>query len=306
MELSWPMKLRIAAVAAVGAGLIYGVARPLAGVSARSGAVGYDDAVLLVGLAFLAGLIGYFVSWPYGREIGILAAPAGLAVWAVRAGTMGSLFQLNPTVVQRQEIATSLKFEAILWLAVVAAGFAGALLGQRIRPSFQLKRTKENPKSDPSKYMNAVAAVAGSAFIAYVLIGRLAQDITMPDNILQSVVGQPAVGQVAFAVLISFGVAAFAVKKFLDVSYIWPAIATVVVAAFSMHNYSGEVSYLAQNWPAVFFDSPVAAVLPVQMVSFGALGAVAGYWMAVRYDYWRKHEMNLKPPAEILQRLFPA
>lgn len=292
MELSWPMKLRIAAAAAVGVCLIYGGVRPLAGVSAGFGAVGYDDAVLLVGLAFLAGLVGYFVSWPYGREIGILAAPAGLAVWAVRSGTMGSLFQLNPTVVQRQQIAASLKFEAVLWLAVIAAGFAGVLLGQRIRPSFQLNRTKENPKVDPSRYMNAVAAVAGSAFIAYVLIGRLAQDVTMPDNILQSVAGQPAVGQIAFAVLIAFGVAAFAVKKFLDVSYIWPATATVVVAAFSMHNYSKEVSYLAQNWPAVFFDSPVAAVLPVQMVSFGALGAVAGYWMAVRYDYWRKHEMK--------------
>jgi len=192
MELSWPMKLRIIAVAAVGTALIYGVAWPLAGASGRLGAIGYNHAVLLAALAFVAGLIGYFVSWPYGREIGILAAPAGLAVWAFRSGTVASVLQLNPTVAQRQGLAASLKFEPILWLVIVAAGFAGVLLGQRIRPSLQLKQTNEEPRSDPSKYLSAVAALAGSAFIAHLLIGKLARDITMPDNILRSVVAQPA------------------------------------------------------------------------------------------------------------------
>ena len=292
MELSWPLKLRIGAVAAVGTALIYGIAWPLAGASGRLGAIGYGHAVLLVVLAFIAGFIGYFVSWPYGREIGILAAPAGLAVWAFRSGTVASVFQLNPTVAQRQDLAASLEFEPILWLVVVAAGFAGVLLGQRLRPSLQLKQTNREPKSDPSIYLSAVAALAGSAFIAHLLIGRLARDITMPDNILRSVVAQPAVGQIAFAVVISFGLAAFAVKKLLNASYIWPAIAAVLVTAFSMHTYARDVPYLAQNWPAVFFNNAAASVLPVQMVAFGALGSVAGFWMAVRYDHWRKHEMK--------------
>ncbi len=290
--MTWPIKLRIAAVAAVGVALIYGVVWPMTGGSGRAGAPGYGHAVLLVGMAFLAGLIGYFVSWPYGREIGILAAPAGLAVWAVRSGTVACLFQLNPTVGQRQDIAASLKFEPIMWLVVVAAGFAGVLLGQRIRPSLQLKDKHEKPKSDPAAYLNPVAALAGSAFIAHLLIGRLAQDVTVTDNILRSVVAQPAVGQVAFAVLVSFGAAAFVVKKFLNASYIWPAIATVLVTAFSMHTYARQIQYLATNWPAAFFDNAAASVLPVQMVAFGALGSVAGYWVAVRYDFWRKHEMK--------------
>lgn len=292
MELSWPVKFRIAAVAAVGAALIYGVVWPMAGDSGRLGAIDYGQTVLLIGMAFLAGLIGYFLSWPYGREIGPLAAPAGLAVWAVRSGTVASVFQLNPTVVQRQEIVATLKFEPVIWLVVLAAGFAGVLLGQRIRPSLQLKDKQEKPKSDPGVYLNSIAALAGSAFIAHLLIGKLAQDITMPDNILRSVVSQPAVGQIAFAVVVSFGVAAFVVKKLLNVSYIWPTIATVLVTAFSMHTYARQISYLAVNWPPAFFDNSPAAVLPVQMVAFGALGSVAGYWMAVRYDYWQKHEMK--------------
>lgn len=292
MELSWLMKLRIAAVAAVGAALIYGVGWQLAGSPDRTGDMAYGSAAPLVALAFVAGLIGYFVSWPYGREIGILAAPFGLAVWAFRSGSMANLIQQSPTTAQRQELVASLRFEPIFWLVVVAAGFAGVLLGQKLRPSLKLKELKEEPDSSSSKYLNALAALAGSAVIAQFCVKICAQDIRMSDNGLGHVVAQPVAAQIAFAVLISFGVAAFAVKKFLNVSYVWPALATALVTAFGMYNYAKNVQYLAEAWPAAFFSDAVASVLPVQMVAFGALGSVAGYWMAIRYVYWRKHEMN--------------
>jgi hypothetical protein len=286
------MKLRIAAVAAVGAALIYGVGWQLAGSPDRVGDMAYGSAASLVALAFVAGLIGYFVSWPYGREIGIMAAPFGLAVWAFRSGSMANLIQQSPTTAQRQELVASLRFEPVFWLVVVAAGFAGVLLGQKLRPSLKLKELKEESDSSPAKYLNALAALAGSAVIAQFCVKICAQDIRMSDNGLGSVVAQPATAQIAFAVLVSFGVAAFAVKKFLNVSYVWPALATALVTAFGMYNYAKNVQYLAKAWPAAFFSDAVASVLPVQMVAFGALGSVAGYWMAIRYVYWRKHEMN--------------
>jgi hypothetical protein len=46
---------------------------------------------------------------------------------------------------------------------------------------------------------------------------------------------------------------------------------------------------LVVRYPPAFFYSPVISILPVQMVAFGALGSIAGYWLAVRYDYWRKY-----------------
>jgi len=52
-----------------------------------------------------------------------------------------------------------------------------------------------------------------------------------------------------------------------------------------------NVQYMAHQWPAVFFSNAAASVLPSQMVAFGTLGSVAGYWMAARYDHWRKYEM---------------
>jgi len=297
MELSWPMKLRIAAAVAIGVVLIGILAWPMAVPSEPLGAVrasdlGLGGAITLVMLAFLAGFIAYFVSWPYGREIGILAAPSGLAVWAVRCGSMTTLMQLNPTEVQRQALLTTLKWDSIFWLAVVAAGFAGVILGQKILSSPRPDETQEKSNSKPTKYLNAIIALVGSALIAQFCIRIFAQDVKVLDD--GSVVAQPSVGQIVFAVLISFKLAAFVVKKFLDVSYIWPAMATVLVTAFATSSYAKQevLQYFVKTWPAAFFANSVISILPVQIVAFGTLGSIAGYWMGIRYSYWRKNEMK--------------
>jgi len=286
MELSWPMKLRIAAAAFIGVLLVGILARQMAEPFARVEAMGTRDAAILVVLAFVAGLIGYFVSWPFGREIGILAVPFGLTIWAVRSGSMAGLIQLNPTADQRMALVTSLKWEPFFWLAVVSAGYVGVLLGRKLSPS-KNQASQEESKSGPGKYLNAIIALACSVAIAQFCIRIIAQDVN-----LGSVVGQPAVGQVVFAVLVSFGCAAFVAKRFFNVSYIWPSIASAFVTAVMVSIYAKDIPYLVQNWPAAFFSNSVISVLPVQMVTFGTLGSVAGYWMAIRYGYWRRHEIK--------------
>jgi hypothetical protein len=292
MELSWFMKLRIAAVAAVGVVLVGILAELMAVSSGPNGDISLGGAAVLVILAFLSGLIGYFVSWPYGPQIGILAAPFGLTVWAIRADSMATLMQFRPTVDQRQELFAQVRWEPIFWLVVVAAGFAGVLLARKIRPCMGYKHTQK--KSDPklTDYVNWIIALIGSAFIAHFCIRIFAQDIEVMDGRFGSVVSQPAVGQIAFAVLVSFGLAAFVVKKFLDADYFWPILASFLVSAFAVSMYARQdiLQYFVQTWPAAFFSNSVVCVLPVQMVAFGTLGSVAGYWMAIRYDYWRKHE----------------
>jgi len=296
VELTWMMRFRIAAAAAVGVVLIGILAWPLAAQSGPSGVVcagniSFRGAAILVVAAFLAGYIGYFVSWPYGREIGILAVPSGLAVWAVRSGSMAALLQLNPTIAQHQVLFATLKWEAIFWLFIVAAGFAGVLAGQKTHSKPELAGIPERPDSKPSRYLvNSVIALAGSVLIAQFCIGILAQDVRIFDNRLGAVVGQPVIGQIIFAILVSFGLAAFVVKEFLDVSYIWPAIASSLVTAFGITIYAKQnlLKHLVENWPAVFFSNAVISILPVQMVAFGALGSVWGYWLAVRYNFWRK------------------
>jgi len=299
VELSWLMKLRIAAAVAVGVVLIGILAWPLAASSEPFGAVlagtiSTVGRVILVILALLAGLIAYFLSWPYGREIGILAAPSGLAIWAVRSGSMTALRQLNPTVAQRQALLTTLKWEPIFWLVIVAAGFAGVILGQIVQSKLKPAETQAKSNSQPGKYLTPIIALIGSALIAQFCLKIFAQDVSIFDNNSVSVVAQPSVGQIVFAVLVSFGLAAFVVKKFLDASYIWPTIASAFVTAFAISVYIKQevVQHLVQHWPAAFYYNTVVSILPVQMVAFGALGSILGYWMAIRYDYWRKHEMT--------------
>jgi hypothetical protein len=305
------MRLRIAAAMAAGAILIgvlgWSVAEPattFGAVSLSAGSITSAGSIYLVVLAFLAGFIGYFLSWPYGREIGILAVPSGLAVFSLRTGSMASLMQLNPTLAQQQALLAALKWEPVFWLAVVAAGFAGVLSGQRILSKPKLNEVSAPASSDtgrgggqeksnlkPKIYLNAIIGLVGSILIAQLLIGLLAQDVKIFGTKLGAVVGQPEVGQIAFAVIASFGFAAFIVKIFLNVSYIWPIIASALVNAFAITAYVKQdaLQYFIEHYPRAFFSNAAISILPVQMVAFGTLGAIAGYWLAIRYKFWRKH-----------------
>jgi len=291
VELSWPVKLRIAAAAAVGIVLIAIAGWPLvkpddpfAALSLLTGSVTVSDAIILTALAFFAGGIAYFLAWPHGREIAILAVPAGLAVCALRAGNMTELVEQNPTPPLREHLFNTISYEPFFWLALVAAGFAGVLVAHKLHPA-TAEQTDPKPASAKPRPLLLVVSFAASVVLAELLVGLLALDVTIPDGRLGSVVGQPATAQIAFAVLVSFGLIAFAAKAFLKVGYIVPALASAFVTAFSVMFYmkTGPLEYLCSHWPAVFFIRPAFAILPIQMVAFGTLGAVAGYWLAIKY-----------------------
>ncbi|MCK4753032.1 MAG: hypothetical protein KAS75_06275 [Planctomycetes bacterium] len=298
MELSWLMKLRIAVAVAIGVGLIGLLIWPSVAPDEPFGLVSmpaFGNAIIVGGLAFLVAFVAYFLSWPYGREIGILAVPSGLAVWAIRSGSMANQIQMNPTLNLRQQLFTTLRWEPVFWLAIVALGFAGVLVGQKI--SGQKPKPQENRKKSKSKsngYLNIVIALIGSVLIAQFLIAVFAQDVRMLDAKLGSVVAQPATGQIVFAVLVSFAITAFLVKKFLNASYIWPIIASALVTGFAVATYvkMDVLQHLIQQWPATFFANAATSILPIQMVAFGSLGSIVGYWLAVRYNYWREHELK--------------
>jgi len=297
VELTWLMRARIAAAMAIGMVLIGILAWPLAVPNdpigpVRAGNLSPAGALTLALLALAANLIAYFVCWPYGREIGVLAAPSGLAVWAIRSGSIAQLIQMNPSFSQRQAIFATLRWEPIFWLAIVAAGFAGVILGQRLLPTQNPAEPEQERKSNPSNYLNPLIGLAGSALIALFCITILAQDIGMADDAVGMVLGQPAVGQIVFAILVSFGLAAFVVKRYLNVSYIWPIIAGCLITLFAISIYAraNVLEDLAKRWPPVFFSNAAISILPVQMVAFGALGSIAGYWLAVQYNYRRRHK----------------
>ncbi len=286
-ELTWPVKLKVTATLLAGIILI-GFLAPL-GTPVEPFRVisvpAFGGAAALVGLAVLAGFIGYFISWPNGREIGILAAPAGLAIWAVRGGNMAELMRLAPTLAQRQALLAALKWEPIFWLATVVAGFGGVIIGEYL----VARRSSFAPHS--SLIVSRIFAVVASVVIAQFCIGIFAQDVMIPDHRLGSVMAQPAVSQIVFAVLVSFGMTAFIVKKFLDAGYIWPIVASALLSGFAVITSLRQdtLQQLVERHPPTFFTSSVISIMPLQMVAFGVLGSIAGYWLAVRVNFLRKH-----------------
>lgn len=301
MELTWSIRLRIAAAAAVGIAIMGVYAWPMVApadpfgvVSVTNGTIGSYGVLVLLGLAFGVGLIAYFLSWPYGNRIGILAVPAGLAVWAVRSGDIGTLMQLNTSIGHRQQIYSTFCWEPLFWLSIVVAGYLGVFLASQIVHSAATGETGKPQKRSFGVLLNIVIAVVGSAVVAQFFIGMLARDFTIWDSTSGAAVAQPAIGQIVFAVLVSFGIVGFLVQRVLGVDYIWPVIGTCLVnfLAVSVYGKHRVLEYFIERWPAMFFSNSVLAVLPVQIVAFGSLGAIAGYWMAVRYDYWHQHEIR--------------
>ena len=299
MELSWFMKLRITAAMAIGAVFIGFLAWPLVTpsdgvhiVTLFAGNLSITGAISLIVLAFLVGVAAYFVAWPHGREIGILAVPTGLGIWAIRTDTVASLLRSNPSVAHYSKVLGVLKWEPLFWLAVVAAGFFGVFLAHKL---FKNKQNTENTEKTKFKLdLNIPIALIATSLIAWILISLIAQAAQGHDANLGRLTGQPYTLQICFAVFIAFGVAAFAVKTFLNGSYIWPALATVIVTFYGMTRYGNidALENLTGRWPVDFFRSPATAIWPVQMVAFGTIGAIVGYWKAIRFQYWRKHQSH--------------
>jgi hypothetical protein len=295
MELTSINKLRIAAVATLGVVVIGILAWPLAApadplMSVRASGISLPATLLLLVLAFVVGFAGYFIAWPHGREIGILGVPFGLVIWAGRSGPMQALTQTHNQIAERISLVHSFRVEPLYWLLIVAAGFGGVLLAQRLRPGSK-PPVSDTPPQDPrreSLYINGSIALVVSALVSLFFVGVFGQNLVMS----RPVAAQPAVGQIVFAVIGAFAVAAFAVKKFLDLSYVWPTVASLLVIALAqvVHYRDAMIQRFAETCPAVFFPHSILAILPIQLVALGALGSVLGYWMAVRYDYWRKHE----------------
>ncbi|MBU1260963.1 MAG: hypothetical protein KJ757_00895 [Planctomycetes bacterium] len=293
------MRFRIAVALAVGIVLLgilpADLLRPPAdGVFAIfSGSIGIADLLICAFLSLLAGFIASAVCTPFGLRVGIIAAPAGMAFWALKSDALSTVFQQTPAVQDRLNVYAGLRFEAFIWLAIAGCGFVGAIAADKL---FRRKSVNPIDKFDSNFKLPSFSAipivVVATVLIGNILVNVLAGDVSYPDVKLSRVTGQPANLQLAFAVIVAFMACGFCAKLFLGTSFIWPASASALLSSYSIIAYSKKpiMEHISASWPAVFFARPVLAVLPVYMVAFGCLGAVWGYWLAVSYHLWREYE----------------
>jgi hypothetical protein len=298
MELSWITKTKVSLVMGLG-GLVIGAwLWPLAAPNnpmdiVRLANLDIKAWATLAPVALLLGFIGYFLAWPYGREIGVLAVPAGLAVWGFRSGSIGTLMQAS-VAAQRHEVFASLRWGPFYWLALVAIGWIGTLLAHRVRACPPIKHIETHPRRPSSLAMNMALALPISIVVSQIILVAFAQDNPTTNSTLvcQTQVCQPASGQIAFALLFAFGGAAFVAKNFLHVGFLVPAVSSAALFFLGTFFYTTPsiMSRIAQNHPAVCLPNAIVSILPIQVAAFGTIGAVTGYWLAIRYRHWRTHE----------------
>ena len=297
LELSLLMKLRITVAIATGVIIIgffvwpwVAPTDPFGTVSVIEGSINQTDMIKLVGFSILASLIAFIVSWPYGKHIAVLAVPFGLAVLAIRSGNMDELIRHNQSASARLELFAQIRWESFFWLAIMAVSLLAVYTCIKIVP--QNPRPGQTAKSSASNLntlINIAIAIGISVLLSKFLLMIFAQAIRIPDNKLGAVTVQVTTAQIAFACLLSFGIAAFVIKKFLDLNYICTIIAAAIVqpVIFTIYLQPAVLEHLAERWPVVFYSNSIASILPIQIVSFGSIGAIVGHWLAVRHSYWK-------------------
>lgn len=247
--------------------------------------------LLLLLIAMALGFAGFFVAWPYGCEIGLLAAPSGLAIWAFRSASVSRTLALITDAQARQELFASMRFESLYWLAVVYAGWTGVQLARKLRPNPPLPILETLPEREsPSKISYALALVV-SLVVGQFLLGVFAQDIPLNNG---ATLSQPPTRQLALGVFMAFGAGGFLIGHFLHLSYHWvmPAVALTYVLSTLSFAKTESLTLLAQTSPNLCLPSTILFAPPILIVSLGSLGAIWGHWASVRFRYWRTHELH--------------
>jgi len=299
-DLSWPVRFRITAGILTGVVLIGFLGWPIIKPAGPFGIVmmhSLSRVPLVMLLVFGVGFLSYFITWPDGMCIGAISVPSGLSVWAMRSAPMSEIIRNAGSVQQRLSVYRSLIAESFIWLIIVGVGFSGVYLAHLLIGKVSTQEKADVVRLKKFDFFNLVIGVFGSVIIAFIIISVLAQDIKMADINLGWVIAQPANGQIAFAVFIAFAGAAFIIRRILGLSYVWAiaAIPFLYSCGILLFARRAVIEHLAENWPAVFYAGCLGPILPIQMVSFGTFGAMAGYWIFTSYKLWLASEHHHKP-----------
>lgn len=294
--ITWPVRIRILVSALLGIIIIGVLAWPLVKPVDQVDVINIKSVpkiIITLAITFVTTLLSYLLTFPQGSRIAIITVPFGLSVWAVKTANIGDNFGSIDTSAGRIDFYNSLIAEPILWLLIISSGFLAVYLCSLFH---QQKKENKTEIKQNRETLNAITrfilGIAASIAIAYFLITILAQDVTMRDNEIGWIMAQPGNGQIAFAAFSAFACASFVTKKYFSIHYAASVIASVLlsIAGIFFYTRNVDIEYLTQNWPSVFFKNQFGTILPIQMVTFGTLGAIAGFWMVNCYQHWQKSE----------------
>ncbi|AQQ71281.1 hypothetical protein SMSP2_01652 [Limihaloglobus sulfuriphilus] len=286
-ELTVETKLKLSALA-VFSPVVFGILlwpavspeSPYELVSLSSGSLGFAGFIIFTAAAFLCGGLTAIVPGEFGLHASRAAVPLGISIAAVRSGFVTDATARLSDVSQISQTYNIFAIESFLWAVIAAAGFAGSFAARKLtNQDTGINDLKPLVKG----WKQSVMAVAAITAVSMIVISILGTSPGIRDRELSAIMLQPGNGQAAFAVLAAFTLCGWAAMRYFKINYIPACIAAVILpAAIRLFAFKQEdILNLTQRYPLSFLTNPSLALTPVMIISFGMIGAVCGYWLAV-------------------------
>jgi len=257
-----------------------------------------------IGLGMLGVVVGVLFGRRHGIQMGMLAIPAGLTVWAVLSGNMERMLLEYSAAEARQGMFFQLMGDAFIWSILVGmgCGFTWLIGGvQRSAATTNLDQEASLVSEGPSKtskknklklefldnvWVNGILGVVITCVIAWLLVRILGQarhvSLSYPVTDEASIV--PATGQIIFAVALGFFLAALTAHQLTEVSLWYLLICPLLISviAYNCGVQDGIIETLNGSGPAFIPKSIVfATILPIQFIGVGTFSLMGGYYYSV-------------------------
>ena len=324
MDVPLPVKIRALLVMALGAAIFGVIGWPLVAPFEPGGCLTVvlhfrSLAVLGValGLAVVAAALALLIARPYARNIAQLAVPTGLCAWAVLTGGMDRLLLSNVDSQERVRMFHYLAADAVIWFVPVALGSVIVLWICEKFGSYDASK-----ESGPAKTGGHTAPAASDAQVGLVptaVTGHVVVRHLVSLGVTCLVAGvllpvfarsgraqmegfaaswftvTPDKGQVVFALIAAFGLAAFASHQ-LFAAPLWclllscPVVAIWVYVGTAHTPQSGALAEAGAHFLPV--GRAYAGILPVQYIAVGALAIILGRWCSTATHFVRHHRIG--------------
>ena len=267
----------------------------------------------LVGFSLIVTIVGFLVGTPYGREIGLIAVPAGLCTWSFMTGRIDRLLLIHHELPDRLGLFRWLAADVLVWYVPIVVSYLllfcvakmkadrSSLSNDVLDDKVKAERQRNDRIANilfSSASLRRMAAFIFGCVASMLLLKILAQSghVRLPDQpdvVLGTV---PARGQIIFSVAAAFGVATFAAHQVFR-ARLWsflPIPGAVALTVYLSAAQEGVIQIAAQHG-TTFMPASLThfLILPVQYVGIGTMATIAGYWFSIRALHTRQEARNV-------------
>ena len=249
--------------------------------------------LIALGLTIITSGLGCLLGRSAAIPFGALAAPVGLCTWVLHSKGLDRLILDFSDNAQRSGLFRGFLIEVFLWAGLVLLSYFIPVLISRSKTNDDGmagdKTTKLQGESAKQSLFNCLSGVGLVCLAGFLVLKVLAQSTgaLAGESPAVAVITAPKIGQVLFAIYVSFFIGAWGVKHLFRVPT-WPLLIGPAIVAFTSYVLASRI-FLPQTLidQAPAFVRPTvnfAMTLPLQMIAVGSLAILVAHWPALVSD----------------------